>query len=61
MKSVVDSNMHFITNEAGQEELYDLSADPEENRDLSRSASAADELIRGRRLLVEAARVGEKP
>ena len=35
MKSLVIGDMHYILNGDGVEELYDLSVDPEEERDLS--------------------------
>lgn len=61
MKSLVDSNLHFIVNGDGQEELYDLSADPIENQDLAASEQSAGRLIFLRREILKAVGTKSRP
>jgi hypothetical protein len=51
MYSVMDDHHHYIRNGDGREELYRLSDDPREERDLSRSLEAREVIVGFRREL----------
>lgn len=54
MKSLFDDQLHFILNGDGKEELYAITTDPLEARDLSGSATASNDLMALRQLLHQA-------
>jgi arylsulfatase A-like enzyme len=56
MKSLVIDSFHYIRNTDGREELYDLEADPVEERDLANSPAGREALPRFRAQLDELSR-----
>ncbi|HEV3163541.1 MAG TPA: sulfatase [Isosphaeraceae bacterium] len=56
MQSLVSGSLHYIRNGDGREELYDLAADPTEQRDIAASAGSRGALERMRTQLAEVLR-----
>jgi hypothetical protein len=54
MRSVVASGYHYIWHEAGIEELYDFSGDPDELRNIADTAQGRQTIAELRRVLERA-------